>query len=52
MIVVITPVKVFFENLDFDNTYSSNQYSDVHNLNDIFRPKEDQLFCTQTCEAW
>ena len=23
----------FFENLDFDNTYSNNQYSDIHNLN-------------------
>ena len=29
----------FFENLDFDNTYSSNQYSDTHNLNDIFSSK-------------
>ena len=29
----------FFENLDFDNTYSNNQYSDIHNLNDIFSSK-------------
>ena len=27
--------QIFFENLDFDNIYSNNQYSDIHNLNDI-----------------
>ena len=29
----------FFENFDFDNTYSNNQYNDIHNLNDIFSSK-------------
>ena len=29
----------FFENLDFDNTYSNNQYSAIHSPNDIFSSK-------------
>ena len=29
----------FFESLNFDNTHSNNQYSDIHNLSDIFSSK-------------